>query len=476
MTKLGTGLSAVVAGTLLWPMTALAADKAPTIISMSEITTSLEADILLKNFSVGFIRPASPYEALVSPITGDNQTTGNKRLLGRGDQVYLELTSPHDVAPGDSFTVYRRVKKVYHPVRSQYLGDLTAVIGVVKVLRVTGNKATVKIERSFEAMFPGDGAMRQAPPAPAPASSNQSLPDGTGIILELPPGQTLIGQGHIVYIDWGRNEGMKLGDRLEVFRETSGIPIQIIGELQIVALEDLTSTARVTRSVAPFLRGDRFASQATLQKQFGLDVPSPQARNDALFQELTEPAPTAVASAPAATGEMSQAAHAAPQSRDIERELAQLARQLEFDPGSAPATAAGLPILNKIKALLKEVPDRRVIVAGHTDNQMIGPSLKEAYSSNQELSRARAASVADYLAEDGGVDPRNISVVGHAAAKPVASNSTEAGRKRNRRIEITLLPSEQPSAPTSRDVMPEARDPSPPAQEPAPQVTAPPAP
>jgi flagellar motor protein MotB len=173
---------------------------------------------------------------------------------------------------------------------------------------------------------------------------------------------------------------------------------------------------------------------------------------------------------------MSQEAHAGPQSRDIERELAQLAKQLEFDPGSAPATAAGLPILNRIKALLKEVPDRRVVIAGHTDNQTIGPSLKEAYNSNQELSRARAAAVADYLAEDGGVTPRNISVVGYADAKPVASNSTEAGRKHNRRIEIRLLPAEQPSAPTSKDVMPEARDSSPPAQEPAPQVTAPPAP
>jgi chemotaxis protein MotB len=464
MTKLGTGLSAVVAGTLLWPMAVLAEDKTPTLSMPDVVTTSLEADIALKNFSVGFIRPASPYEALVSPITGDNQTTGNKRLLGRGDQVYLELTNQHDVAPGDSFTVYRRVKKVYHPVRGQYLGDLTAIIGVVKVLGVTGNKATVKIERSFEAMFPGDGAMRQVSSAPAPTSSNQSLPDGTGIILELPPGQTLIGQGHIVYIDWGRNDGMKLGDRLAVFRETTGIPIQIIGELQIVALEDQTATARVTRSIAPFLRGDRFASQATLQKQFGLNMPpSPQVRKDALFQELTEPAPTAAASAPVATGEMSQAAHAAPQSRDIERELAQLARQLEFDPGSAPATAAGLPILNKIKALLKEAPGRRVVVAGHTDNQTIGPSLKETYGSNQELSRARAAVVADYLAEDGGVDPRNISVVGHAAAQPVASNSTEAGRKRNRRIEITLLPGEQPPAPTSKDVMPEATAPSPPA-------------
>lgn len=460
MTKLGTGLSAIFAGTLLWPLTALAA-----AIAAPEAGMLPDAEIIAKkNFSVGFIRPASPYEAKVSPITGDNQTTGNRRLLGRGDQIYLELTQPQEVAPGDSFTVYRRVKKVYHPVRGHYLGDLTAVIGVVKVLKVTGNTATVKIERSFEAMYPGDGAMRQAAPPAAPASA-QSPPDGTGVILELPPGQNLIAQGHVVYIDWGRNDGMKLGDRLEVFRETVGIPIQIIGELQVVAVEDQTATARVTRSLAPFLRGDRFAARETLQKQFGLDVPpSPQDRKEALFREMTEPIPAAAP--PKAATEMSQEAHAGPQSRDLERELAQLAKRLEFDPGTAPATAASLPILKQIKALLKEAPDRRVVVEGHTDNQTIGPSLKELYSSNQELSRARAAAVADSLAEEGGINPGNISVVGFADTKPVASNSTEAGRKHNRRIEIRLLPTERASAPVPKGAAP----------EPASELAAPPAP
>ncbi|OGX10168.1 MAG: hypothetical protein A3K11_00970 [Nitrospirae bacterium RIFCSPLOWO2_12_FULL_63_8] len=278
------------------------------------------------------------------------------------------------------------------------------------------------------------------------------------MIIEIPPGQNLIAQGNVVYIDWGRNEGVKLGDRLEVLREKANIPLQVIGELEVIAVEDLTSTARISRSLAPIQRGDLFASKSTQQTQLGLDVPpSPQARKDTLFQEMTKPAPAA---------EAVQEAHAAPQSRDIERELAQLARQLEFEPGSAPATAAGLPILNRMKALLKEVPDRRVVVKGYTDNQKVGPSLKELYNSNQELSRARAAAVADSLAGEGGANPQNISVVGYADAKPVASNSTETGRKKNRRIEIQLLPAELPSAPAPADVM----------TEPAPGIAAPPAP
>lgn len=467
MTRIGTGLAAICTCVLLWTTTGIAEDLLPPESAISSPTYS---------FTVGFIRPTTPYEARISPITGDNQTTGNKRLLGTGDQVYLDLTNPQEVAPGDQFTVYRNVKKVFHPAGGQYLGDLTTIVGIVKVLKVTDNKATVKIVRSFDAIFPGDGATRQAsPPPPEPASSGQSLPEGTGMIVELPPGQTLIAQGHVVYVDWGRNDGVKLGDKLLVFRETAGIPIQVIGEMHIIAVEDQTSTARVTRSTAPFMRGDRFAAKDSLQQQLGLDVPpSPQARKETLFQEMTGPATTAAPTA--ATMGMSQEAHAAPQSRDIERELARLARQLEFDPGTAPTTAAGLPILKQIKTLLKEVPDRRVVIEGHTDNQKIGPSLKELYNSNQELSRARAASVAGSLAEEGGVNPQNITVVGYASAKPVASNSTEAGRKQNRRIEILLLPAEQPSASTPKEAMPETKELPPPAPEPAPTATVPPAP
>lgn len=469
MTRISTGLAAVCTCVLLWTATGFAEDLFSSGMPESAVASPTFS------FAVGFIRPTTPYEARISHITGDNQTTGNKRLLGTGDQAYLELTNPHEVAPGDQFTVYRNVKKVYHPSRGHYLGDLTTIVGVVKVLKVTDNKATVKIVRSYDAIFPGDGATRQASSPPsAPASSTQSLPDGTGMIVELPPGQTLIAQGHVVYVDWGRNDGVKLGDKLLVFRENTGIPIQIIGEMQIVAVEDQTATALVIRSTAPFLRGDRFTAKDRLQKQLGLDAPpSPQARKEVLFQEMTQPAPAAAAPR---TAEAVQEAHAAPQSRDIERELAQLTKQLEFDPGNAPATAASLPILKQIKALLKEAPDSRVVVKGYTDNQKVGPSLKELYNSNQELSRARAAAVADYLAEEGGSNPQNISVVGYADTKPVASNSTEAGRKKNRRIEILLLPGEQPASPAPKDVMPETKELSPPAPEPASEIITPPAP
>ena len=290
MMKLGAGLSAVLAGILCGPVIVVAAD--PLSTDMPAAGMSPEAAPLIGAFAAGFIRPPTQYEARISEVTGDNQTTGNKRLLGSGERIFLELTKPHETAPGDKFTIYRRVKKVFHPAHGQYLGDLTLILGVVKVLHVTGSRATVKIERSYDAIFPGDGAMRQgASPQPAPASSGHTRPGGTGMIIEVPPGVNLIGQGHLVWLDWGRDEGMKLGDRLDVFREDPGFPFQIIGELQVIAVEDLTATARIVNSLAPFLRGDQFASKDTLQKLRG-DAPlSSHERKEALFQDMSQPSP-----------------------------------------------------------------------------------------------------------------------------------------------------------------------------------------
>jgi chemotaxis protein MotB len=274
----------------LGSITTLAEDRPPAFHASRTRSSQQDAAPARKPLGVGFIRPPSPAEALVSQITGDNQATGNRRMLGAGDQAYLDLQNPYDVEPGDHFTVYRRIKKVYHPVRGHYLGDLTVVVGVVKVLQVRGSKATVRVERSFEPMFAGDEATREAPTEPAPREPTQSPPSGAGMIIELPPGQTLIGEGSMVYVDWGRKDGVKVGDRFQIFREPMGSPPERLGEVQIVAVEDQTATARIVRSRAPILRGDRIAPTALMEQHEGLVPPSPRGNpTEPVFQDPAEP-------------------------------------------------------------------------------------------------------------------------------------------------------------------------------------------
>jgi outer membrane protein OmpA-like peptidoglycan-associated protein len=89
-------------------------------------------------------------------------------------------------------------------------------------------------------------------------------------------------------------------------------------------------------------------------------------------------------------------------------------------------------VLNSVALVLNEFDKTFVEVAGHTDS-----SGSESY--NQALSERRAGSVSAYLKSQKVVADRFI-ILGAGESSPIASNSTEAGRQANRRVEITLVP------------------------------------
>ena len=80
--------------------------------------------------------------------------------------------------------------------------------------------------------------------------------------------------------------------------------------------------------------------------------------------------------------------------------------------------------------------DARIAVVGHADGT---PVLRGNHRSNWDLSQSRANSAAKYL-QSKGIDAARIEAVGMAHTKPIASQSTAAGRSMNRRVEVILLP------------------------------------
>jgi chemotaxis protein MotB len=106
-----------------------------------------------------------------------------------------------------------------------------------------------------------------------------------------------------------------------------------------------------------------------------------------------------------------------------------------FDSGKANLRSATSKELNHIYAVLKEkYPGREIEVAGHTDAD---PIKKSKWADNLELSAQRALSVSRYLIQKG-VSESKMKAVGCGAARPIASNSTAAGKQKNRRVEIVV--------------------------------------
>jgi len=104
---------------------------------------------------------------------------------------------------------------------------------------------------------------------------------------------------------------------------------------------------------------------------------------------------------------------------------------LAFEPNSASLTSQSRPALDSLAVLLLQYPEQRVRVAGHTDNTG-RPAV------NLRISRERADAVAKYLVSRG-VTTSQVVARGFGATRPIADNSTEAGRARNRRIEIIYI-------------------------------------
>jgi chemotaxis protein MotB len=114
-----------------------------------------------------------------------------------------------------------------------------------------------------------------------------------------------------------------------------------------------------------------------------------------------------------------------------------LPSEVIFDSGKAELSKKGEASLTKVGVALASMTGQRIQVAGHTDNMPIGKKL--TWVDNWQLSAERALTVTRFLIAQG-VGPERLSAAGHGEFDPVGSNDSAGGRKKNRRIELILLP------------------------------------
>ncbi len=113
-----------------------------------------------------------------------------------------------------------------------------------------------------------------------------------------------------------------------------------------------------------------------------------------------------------------------------------------FPSGSASLSPNALPVLGRVAATLKTLPNA-IRVEGHTDDVPLRG--RSAYPSNWELSAARSASVV-HLFTDQGMAARRLSVAAFGEQRPVQSNATPEGRNANRRVVVVVLGEEMTAA------------------------------
>lgn len=109
-----------------------------------------------------------------------------------------------------------------------------------------------------------------------------------------------------------------------------------------------------------------------------------------------------------------------------------------FNVGTAqPRVGADALIRTIAVDLTQNYPQQLIGIEGHTDGS---PMTSPQYPTDQHLAVAQAMAVYDGLTRGGGMPAKQLFVVGHGASHPLVSNGTEAGRARNRRIEVVIYP------------------------------------
>ena len=99
-----------------------------------------------------------------------------------------------------------------------------------------------------------------------------------------------------------------------------------------------------------------------------------------------------------------------------------------FDSGKAELKDGSTRVMVNALEMIRAHTDKRILVAGHTDN--VGDP-----DSNLKLSTARAEAVRNWLIEASGIPATQFAIQGYGDTRPAADNHTEAGRAKNRRVE-----------------------------------------
>lgn len=109
--------------------------------------------------------------------------------------------------------------------------------------------------------------------------------------------------------------------------------------------------------------------------------------------------------------------------------------QILFNPGSAVIKPEAQKTIQEIVEVLTKI-DNPVIIEGHTDST---PIQTAQYSSNWELSTARATNMINIMTKDKRISPKRLSALGYGEYMPIADNTSIEGRNANRRVDIIVL-------------------------------------
>ncbi|RNC71413.1 MAG: LysM peptidoglycan-binding domain-containing protein [Desulfuromonadales bacterium] len=194
-------------------------------------------------------------------------TNQNREMVGDDDIVYADIGRVDGAKAGDRFSIYKRLDPVSHPVTNVILGEKVIPLGTVQLTEVEEKVSKAIITRSYREIGSGSFLLpyKEKRRQVALKAAERDL---AGYIVETHTGNLAIGEGDIVFLDLGKQQGLEPGHLLYVLREVvpdqqyidvpvGRLPPEVIGAIVVVQTGENTSTALVIKSIDTIYRGDR---------------------------------------------------------------------------------------------------------------------------------------------------------------------------------------------------------------------------
>lgn len=230
--------------------------------------------------------PVAPSESITIKATGGAgfvdkvvgsvgtlvDATDNRIMMGAGDRVFVELTDPARVAPGDLFNLFHIGDRVTHPDSGQSLGYLVSDLGTLQITEKHPRVASAQITQAYREIARG-AFLRPYQPAQREIELREALAPLAGTIIASGMENIALGQEMVAYIDLGTEHGLQTGNLLIISRprnaseiaeqkrglwsEPLELPEIVLGAAVVVETRPSTSSILIVKSVDAIYRGDR---------------------------------------------------------------------------------------------------------------------------------------------------------------------------------------------------------------------------
>jgi hypothetical protein len=193
-----------------------------------------------------------------------------KVMMYRDDDIILSFEDGEDINNGDRFVIFTLGEKVRHPITRKHVGYVVDNQGSVKITSSIGSAIEGRVEIAFKEIFEGAKLTPYIDPK-FEVTVTETTAEIEAVIIAAIEGVQEIAENHIIYIDKGRRDGVRLGNKLGVYRargtvkdplRKKKIPLPAIelGEVLVVRVEEGSAACLVVDSLRAMKTGDEILS------------------------------------------------------------------------------------------------------------------------------------------------------------------------------------------------------------------------